>query len=89
MTMSSSRFRNSGRNAERTTPITCSLFSPSLSSGSARYCDPRLLVRMRMVLRKSTVRPWPSVRRPSSRTCNRMLNRSGWAFSTSSSRITE
>ena len=41
------------------------------------------------VLRKSTVRPWPSVRRPSSRTCNKTLNTSGCAFSISSSRITE
>ena len=40
------------------------------------------------VLRKSTVRPWPSVRRPSSSTCSSMLNTSGCAFSTSSSRIT-
>ena len=41
------------------------------------------------VLRKSTVRPWPSVRRPSSSTCSSTLNTSGCAFSTSSSRITE
>ena len=40
------------------------------------------------VLRKSTVRPWPSVRRPSSSTCSSTLNTSGCAFSTSSSRIT-
>ncbi len=37
-------------------------------------------------LRKSTVRPWPSVRRPSSITCSRTLKTSGWAFSISSSR---
>src|SRR6185312_17191870 len=39
-------------------------------------------------VRKSTVRPWPSVRRPSSNTCSRTLKTSGWAFSISSSRIT-
>ena len=39
-------------------------------------------------LRKSTVRPWPSVRRPSSITCSRMLKTSVWAFSISSSRTT-
>lgn len=32
---------------------------------------------------------WPSVRRPSSSTCNRMLKTSACAFSTSSSRISE
>ena len=37
---------------------------------------------------KSTVRPWLSVIRPSSRTCSRMLNTSGWAFSTSSNSTT-
>ena len=39
---------------------------------------------MMMVFLKSTVRPWLSVMRPSSSTCSRMLNTSGWAFSTSS-----
>ena len=37
---------------------------------------------------KSTVRPWPSVRRPSSMTCSRVLNTSAWAFSISSSSTT-
>ena len=37
---------------------------------------------------KSTVRPWPSVRRPSSSTCSSTLKTSGWAFSTSSSSST-
>ena len=41
-----------------------------------------------MALRKSTVRPWPSVSRPSSSTCSRMSKTSGCAFSTSSSRTT-
>ncbi|SKF62309.1 Uncharacterised protein [Mycobacteroides abscessus subsp. abscessus] len=77
MTMSSSRFRNSGRKAWRTTPITELFFASGDMVGSARNCEPRLLVMIRIVLRKSTVRPWPSVSRPSSSTCNRMLNRSG------------
>ena len=38
---------------------------------------------------KSTVRPWPSVRRPSSMTCSSTLKTSLWAFSISSSRTTE
>ena len=40
------------------------------------------------VWRKSTVRPLPSVKRPSSRICSRTLNTSGCAFSISSKRIT-
>ena len=40
------------------------------------------------VLVKSTVRPWPSVRRPSSSSCSSTLNTSGWAFSISSSSTT-
>ena len=43
---------------------------------------------MTTVLRKSTVRPWPSVSLPSSSTCNSTLNTSGCAFSTSSNRMT-
>ncbi len=49
---------------------------------------PRLEVRIKMVFLKSTVRPWLSVIRPSSSTCNRTLNTSGWAFSISSKRTT-
>ena len=41
-----------------------------------------------VVFLKSTVRPCPSVRRPSSSTCNNTLNTSGCAFSTSSSNST-
>ena len=40
------------------------------------------------VLRKSTERPWLSVRRPSSRICSSVLNTSGWAFSISSNSTT-
>ena len=41
------------------------------------------------VFLKSTVRPWLSVRRPSSRICSSVLNTSGWAFSISSNSTTE
>jgi hypothetical protein len=40
------------------------------------------------VFLKSTVRPWASVRRPSSRIWSRVLNTSGWAFSISSNSTT-
>ena len=46
-------------------------------------------IKMMMVFLKSTVRPWLSVMRPSSSTWSRMLNTSGWAFSTSSKSTTE
>jgi hypothetical protein len=54
-----------------------------------RIGEPRFDVRIRIVFVKSTVRPWPSVRRPSSSTCSRMSKTSGCAFSTSSSSTTE
>ena len=41
------------------------------------------------VFLKLTVRPWPSVSRPSSSTCRRTLKTSGCAFSISSSSTTE
>ncbi len=41
-----------------------------------------------IVLRKSTVRPCPSVSLPSSSSCSKTLNTSVCAFSISSSRIT-
>jgi hypothetical protein len=47
-----------------------------------------LLVMITTVFLKSTVRPLPSVRRPSSRICSRALNTSGCAFSISSKRTT-
>ncbi|SHX04412.1 Uncharacterised protein [Mycobacteroides abscessus subsp. abscessus] len=58
---------NSGLNFARTAAITCSSEPPA----------PRLEVRIKMVFRKSTVRPWPSVRRPSSSTCSSTSNTSG------------
>ncbi len=57
----------------------------SFSSSGA----PTLLVMMITVFLKSTVRPWASVRRPSSRICSSTLKISGCAFSISSNRTTE
>src|SRR5438128_1904961 len=48
-----------------------------------------LLVMMMTVFLKSTVRPCPSVSRPSSSTCSSTLNTSGCAFSTSSRSTTQ
>ena len=50
---------------------------------------PTFDVMMITVLRKSTVLPWLSVRRPSSNTCSRILKMSGCAFSISSNSTTE
>jgi len=50
---------------------------------------PTLLVMTTRVLLKSTVWPWLSLNRPSSKTCNRILKTSRWAFSISSSKITQ
>ena len=42
-----------------------------------------------IVFRKSTTRPTLSVNLPSSRICRSMFITSGWAFSTSSNKMTE
>ena len=68
-TMSSSRLRNSGLKCSRTTAITASRLSSSVSRSPTSAVEPRLDVSTRITLRKSTVRPWPSVSRPSSSTC--------------------
>ncbi len=87
-TTSSRRLRNSGLNAARTAAMTPSRWTSRDRPGSTRNWLPRFDVSTRIVLRKSTVRPWPSVRRPSSRTCRSTSKTSGWAFSTSSSSTT-
>ena len=56
--------------------------------GSVMYVLPRFDVITMIVLRKSTIRPWPSVRRPSSSTWSSTLNTSRCAFSISSNRTT-
>ena len=71
MIVSSIRFKNSGRNAERRMfwiSLLDACDSLPLPASSAMIWLPRLEVMMMTVLRKSTVRPWPSVRRPSSST---------------------
>ena len=50
---------------------------------------PRFDVMMMTVFLKSTVRPWASVSRPSSRIWRRVLKTSGCAFSISSKSTTE
>ncbi len=70
-------------------PARCSSFvlagcRSSMHVLACRCCD----VMMMTVFLKSTVRPWPSVRRPSSSTWSSTLNTSGCAFSISSKRMT-
>ena len=97
MTISSILFINSGRNvvfkADSIDVVNFSLslmlsvkdLKPILSLGFSVV--PKLLVIMIIVLVKFTVLPLPSVRRPSSSICNKILNTSGWAFSISSKSI--
>ena len=88
-TVSSMRFRNSGRKCCLTSAHTASrMFSAGCPAICMMRCEPRLLVITMTVFLKSTVRPWPSVRRPSSSTCESTLKTSGWAFSTSSNSST-
>ena len=71
------------------TSITASRLAPRRRASGRRGTASRgCEVRIRIALRKSTVRPWPSVSRPSSSTCSRMSKTSGCAFSTSSSSTT-
>ena len=88
-TVSSMRLRNSGRKCALTSSHTASRISVAGWPAICMIiCEPRLLVITMTVFLKSTVRPWPSVRRPSSSTCSSTLNTSGCAFSTSSSSST-
>src|SRR6185369_1950464 len=83
-TMSSRRFRNSGRKCARISAITRSrasgLISPSDTASAVSHSEPMLEVMMMTVLRKSTVRPCASVSRPLSRTCSSVLKTSGAPF---------
>jgi hypothetical protein len=98
-TMSEIRLRNSGLKTRLASSSTFSrIFSASLKLVAAaanpievwrcRSCAPTFEVMMMIVFRKSTVRPSESVRRPSSRIWRRICRTSGWAFSTSSKRMT-
>ncbi len=66
-----------------------SVISPSGVTPSSRWGEPMFEVMMMTVFLKSTVRPWESVTRPSSRIWRSTLNTSWCAFSISSNRITE
>ena len=97
-TISSTRFRNSGRTVRFNISNTASLVSSTtfsrltgviFSKFSRIRLEPMLEVMMMMVFLKFTTRPLLSVSRPSSSTCKRMLNTSGCAFSISSNSTTE
>ena len=62
--------------------------NPIVLSLLLKICDPKLLVIIITAFVKSTVLPCPSVKRPSSNTCKRILKKSECAFSTSSKRMT-
>src|SRR5947207_412389 len=67
MMTSSTRFRNSGLNVWRIISSTLvSACSHPPCPASSRYCEPMFEVMMSTLLRKSTVRPCASVKRPSS-----------------------
>ena len=87
ITVSSIRLRNSGLKVAASTSSICSRISSSTCSPTIRS-EPTLEVMIRTVLVKLTVRPWPSVSRPSSMICSSVLKTSGWAFSISSSSTT-
>ena len=78
--MSSTRLMNSGRKCSltifhhRRLHLLVVLLARQLPGSSL---EPRLDVMTMTVLRKSTVRPWPSVSRPSSSTCSSTLKTSG------------
>ena len=81
--VSSIRFRNSGLKVAFRTPSTAVrefLHRLYLLVFSSKNCEPILLVIIITVFLKSTTRPLESVKRPSSNTCNKILNTSGCAF---------
>ena len=93
VTISSMRFRNSGRNASLAAasirsapPSGAAAVKPSPRRASPA---PRFDVMTTTVFVKSTVRPSPSVSRPSSMSWSSTFQTSGCAFSISSSRTTE
>ena len=79
-TTSSTRFRNSGRKCWRNSCMTAaraaSLMSPASEMPSSKWWEPMFDVMMITVFLKSTVRPWASVTRPSSRICSSTLKTS-------------
>ncbi len=97
--ISSMRLMNSGLKVRLTSPMTASPMRSEVSAWSPEEKPmrpffsmkraPMFDVMMMMQFLKSTVLPSPSVRWPSSKTCSRMLNTSGCAFSISSRSTTE
>ena len=101
--VSSTRFKNSGRNVRRSSAITAAFTAANCAS--ALFCSsgakpsgvpaavmlfaPMFDVMMTAVLRKSTLRPCASVTTPSSKICSRMFHTSSCAFSISSKSTTE
>mmetsp|Transcript_37048 Transcript_37048/g.116474 ORF Transcript_37048/g.116474 Transcript_37048/m.116474 type:complete len:247 (-) Transcript_37048:693-1433(-) len=90
-TISSSRLTNSGGKASAIALSTSgrALEEAAPSGSDASASAPKLDVMMMIVLRKSTVLPCESVRRPSSRTCSSSVATSRCAFSNSSRSSTE
>ena len=86
----SRRLRNSGVNMRLIASVSSPsrLARPKPIGALARSDAPAFVVMIRMTLRKSTDLPLWSVSLPWSITCRRMLNRSGCAFSISSSSST-
>ncbi len=83
-------FRNSGLKWDLSASITlCRSILHSCPRNHGSHLKPMLEVMMMMQFLKSTVRPLPSVRRPSSRIWSNALKTSGCAFSISSNRTTE
>ena len=75
--------------ASNTTSSSIRLRNSGRKRSAIASCERMFEVMITTALRKSTVRPWPSVRRPSSSSCRRTSNTSACAFSISSSRITQ
>ena len=86
--MSSTRFRNSGLNCGAQRGLDLLAHALLVGLAPTMNCEPTFEVMIRTVFLKSTVRPWPSVSRPSSSTCSSTLKTSGCAFSISSNRTT-
>mmetsp|Transcript_2579 Transcript_2579/g.8658 ORF Transcript_2579/g.8658 Transcript_2579/m.8658 type:complete len:283 (+) Transcript_2579:296-1144(+) len=82
------RFRNSGGKVWRRRATTSDLTDLTSVVLCKSESEPTFEVRMTTDWVKSTVRPFPSVMRPSSRTWRRTFNSVEWAFSISSKRTT-
>ncbi len=84
----SRRLRNSGENKRLIASSFSSSFRPRPKPMPWRAASaaPALVVMIKMTFLKSTFLPFASVKAPWSITCKRMLNRSGCAFSISSSK---